>query len=169
MKRNIFLLLLPLFIAATSFAQNSILAGKILDEKNNPVAGAIIKMQTVAGGGDYEAVSDGDGLYCSPVVPAGAYKITVTTGKKFYRADQLSLRSMEKLDRYYDFKLKENKAEVSAHSDDPFMKAKLGRIQKQKHRFDYPADGYRLNEGIPQQTFYRAGHKEEENKHKGAR
>lgn len=58
---------LLLVCSSFSFAQNTILAGKVVDENNKPLPGAIIAVS-----GKHEktqAVSDADGLYYTKLLP----------------------------------------------------------------------------------------------------
>lgn len=68
-KKTLLLLHLSFFIACVTFAQTGKLAGKVLNAKNEPLAGVTIKITGSAGG----ATTD----------QSGQYTITLTAGKKY--------------------------------------------------------------------------------------
>lgn len=71
MKR--FLTLSFLLCSFYGFAQNAILTGRILDETNLPLAGAVIELENITA-----TVSDHDGYYSLTGLPAGQQKVMVS-------------------------------------------------------------------------------------------
>jgi len=132
-----FTITLSVFAGNISYAQNSILAGKIVDEKNKPIPGAIISVhrqeQLLQ-----ELKSDADGLYCSKLLDTGTYDLDIITTKHL-KAEKIALDATSGSKKYYIIKLSGNKIVIDKTDEDPALKVKLGKIQKDKHN---QIDGY---------------------------
>jgi hypothetical protein len=76
-----------IFAGCPSFAQERLLMGKMVDENNKPIAGAIIKVGK--GSGAVETRSDIDGLYYTTLLPSGTYHIAVECNGKFLKAKKI--------------------------------------------------------------------------------
>ncbi len=70
-------------ISHSAYAQNSILAGKITDEYNQPVCGASIKV--IKDRKQIETRSDKDGLYYTPLLSSGYYYVGIYTKQRHYK------------------------------------------------------------------------------------
>jgi hypothetical protein len=138
MKKSMFFVLSFLFAANISVAQNSILAGKIVDENNKPVGGAMVQMQQEKTDEIYKTVSDGDGLYYSPLVPIGIYKVSVLEREKWYKAKKITLDETDRLTKFYQLRLKGDDAVVTMLDHDPFMRAALYKVINNGPRIDVP-------------------------------
>jgi hypothetical protein len=140
MKKSIFFILPLLFAANISLAQNSILAGKIVDENNKPVGGALVQIRLDKTGEEFKMVSDNDGLYYSPLVPKGTYKASILENEKRYKAKDLYLEETDRLTKYYQIRLSGKNAEVSILEHNPFMQAALYKVMKDGPRIDKPGE-----------------------------
>jgi hypothetical protein len=105
-------------------AQNSILAGKVVDVNNKPVKGAVIKA-----GNDAKAVSDADGLFYTKLLPAGTYNVDVAIKGKHYQTT-LELKDATVKKVYYYLWVNGNKLNAAATEQDPFVTANLNRLEK---------------------------------------
>jgi len=121
-----------------SLAQNSILAGKIVDENNKPIPGAIIKICN-GDGLVQELKADADGLYTSKLLKTGAYKLAVDAGKKHRELDNFSLDPKAGSERYYIIKVAGGKLSAEMVPEDPSIKVKLAKIREDKYN-EVPGD-----------------------------
>ena len=119
-----------ILLANVSRAQNSILAGKILDENKNPIPDAIVSVSGKSPKIDKEVRSDLNGLYNISPLPAGEYKVTIVDKKGKHVVKKLAL---DEAGDYHNFILEGKKVAVFRTKEDPFLKPKLmGVLQKQK-------------------------------------
>ena len=121
-----------------SFAQNSVLAGKIVDENGKPVSGAIIKMTgdgVVLG----EAKSDSDGLYCSRLLPCGRLPVSVFLNGKMAGKKWVVLNEKTGSKEFFIIKVMPKKIIINKVDNDPALAVKLSRIEEQQKMMDYPA------------------------------
>jgi hypothetical protein len=123
MKQLMVLLILGI-TCRTSYAQNSILAGKVIDINNKPVKGAVIKA-----GKDIQATSDDDGLFYTKLLPAGTYNVDVAIKGKHYKTTlELKDASVKKV--YYYLWVNGNRLNAATTEQDPFVAANLNRLEK---------------------------------------
>jgi hypothetical protein len=132
MKRLTLFLLSLLLLADVSFAQNSMLAGKLVGEDNMPIAGAKIEMKR--GYKVAETKSDDDGLFYSKLLPVGYYHIRVVAGGKYMRAKTVYLPDETKKKSYFYLRVVGDKVIVVVDAEDPFLKAKLTKLEKEDQR-----------------------------------
>ena len=121
--------LLFMFYSAANicYAQNSILAGKIVDEDNNPVAGAIIKISSKAVS-PVEARSDSDGIYCSKAVAVGHYHMAVFVNGQCRGLKKITLDESSGAKKFYLIRMSGGNIEVSPEAEDPAMAVKLNKM-----------------------------------------
>ena len=119
----IFLVVL-FFLKDTCYAQNSIFAGKIVDQNNRPVPGAVIKVSRPEMP-PIEAVSDSDGLYCTRQIADGNYYLDVFTEGKYRGENELSIDTSIGSRKFFLIKVHSKKFAVSAVDKDTAMEAKL--------------------------------------------
>ncbi len=141
MKKLLFFLSALLFTVSASFAQNSIMAGRIVDDNNAPINGAEIRVSR--GGQVMAAHSDEDGLFYTQLLPVGNYHMDVIIGKTFLKTKMVYLGDNTKKRSYYYLKVTDNKLRITVDGQDPFLKSKLSKIEK---------DDYNIIDGI--ETFY---------------
>lgn len=115
-----------------SFAQNSILAGKIVNENNEPMAGAEIKLSRVHEEA-LELKADEDGLYCSNLVEQGAYKLAVYKEGKYLNAGKIVLNEKSGSQLFYIVKVSDRKVTIDEINEDPSIKVKLAKIRDGRH------------------------------------
>ncbi len=110
-----------------SYAQNSILAGKIVDENNKPIHAVricVIRDHHII----QEIPADTDGLYCSKPLEAGTYRIDVVSGEGAFRSKNLSLDTTAGSSSFYVIKIADNKIVIDKTNEDPSLKVKLSKI-----------------------------------------
>ena len=74
MNKKIYIALIFIFAVTTSFAQNSLLKGQVIDDKTKePLAGAYVHFDDRKGG----AITDAFGQYSIPKIQAGSYEVKV--------------------------------------------------------------------------------------------
>lgn len=133
-KKLLFALLLA---SKASFAQNSILAGKITDENNRPIAGALIQVthdRVVS-----EARSDGDGLYYTGLMPDGMYRVDVHVDGKWYKGRKVYLEQpVSYRHKYYDLRIVNERLAITVDDGDPFLASQLRRIETEQKDIDIP-------------------------------
>jgi len=129
-----------------SYAQNSILAGKIVDENNKPLPGAVIRLskqnQLVQ-----EIRADGDGLYYSKLLDEGSYHVDIYTDGKYLKAKKLFIGTTSESKKYYIIKVSQDKVVIDKVDEDPSVKVKLGKLDDQDPRH------YVIFDGRPTFTF----------------
>lgn len=108
-------------------AQAVMMMGRIVDEQNKPIPGAIIKIGKDGSGMDI--VTDENGLYNSTLIPSGAYRIDISANNQYYRAKKVYVAPAKEIKRYYNFKLKEGKVIVNIDERNPFLTARLDKIR----------------------------------------
>jgi hypothetical protein len=133
-KFGLYILLFILFAANNSFAQNTLLAGKIVDENNKPVADAAIEV--VAGKKTMKTTADKDGLYYTQLLPAGRYQVRIYANGQNYKTNEIRVAVPGKAERFYNFKLTGNKAIPDIDERDPFMAVAFNKIEANKGFYD---------------------------------
>ncbi len=128
-----FLLVLSL-ACHISYAQNSIFAGKIVDENNKPVPGAIIKISSKTTS-PVEAKSDSDGLYCTKPIATGHYHLAVFLNSECRGLKNVVLDEASGSKKFFLIKMGGGSIDVSAVDKDPAMAVKLDRINS-RHDMD---------------------------------
>lgn len=143
MKIQFGLALAPFILFANvSCAQNSILAGKILDENKNPVPGAVV---TVAGKShklSKEATTDINGLYNISPLPDGKYNVSIVAKNGTYDVKKLELRGVGD---YHNFVVGGKRVEVIRTKEDPFLKPKLNALRERQKKVDMPVGAHRIH------------------------
>lgn len=125
--RGLLILAFLLVCSSGARAQAVMMMGRIVDELNKPVPGAIIKIGKDGGGMDI--VTDENGLYNSTLIPAGAYRIDISANNQYYRAKKVYVAPAAEIKRYYNFKLKDGKVIVNIDERNPFLTARLNKIR----------------------------------------
>jgi hypothetical protein len=138
---------LPLFFALLtacniSYAQNSIFAGKIVDENNNPVANAVIKISS-KDVSPVEAKTDTDGLYCTKPLATGHYHLAVFLNSECRGLKKVTLDEISGSKKFFLIKMRGGNIDVSAVDKDPAMAVKLEKINA-----DHSVDGGNGRTGI---------------------
>jgi hypothetical protein len=147
-------LLLILLISAgnTSFARQSLLMGKIVDENNKPIHGAIIKVTKARK--TIEVRSDNDGLYYTQLLATDSYRIGVHANGKYLKAKKIYFIADEPK-KYYILRLKENKLEVEVTDKNVFMDTQISKIEANQNLHDMPKDGWRIKkDGSIDRVYY---------------
>jgi len=129
-------LFILLFAANVSFAQNAILAGRIVDTSDKPVAGAVIKV--VMGKKIIETTADKDGLYYTKPFPAGTYAVRIYANSKSYKVHEIPVVPWDKAKKFYNFQLVGNKVVTEIDEQDPFMAVAFNKVETNQHRYDFP-------------------------------
>ena len=128
-----FTIILSMLTGNISYAQNSILAGKIVDENNKPISGVVIAVSKQ----DHllqELKSDADGLYCSKLLDAGTYDLSITlTGNRLF-TKEITLDAASGSKKYYIIKISGNKIVIDKTDEDPALKVKLSKIKNRGYR-----------------------------------
>lgn len=135
------LLMIPallMFAITTVFAQKSIIAGKVLDEHQQAIPGARIRvMQSTNFVTEVQA--DKDGLYYTQLLPQGGYNFIVQADSKIAKVNRVYVKTSDHVKRYYNLTVKGEKLAVEVTERDPFMDTKLSNIAKDdRNRFDLP-------------------------------
>ena len=117
-----------------SLAQRTVLMGKLVDAHDAPVKQA--ELIVIKDDRDYKAVITKDGLYYTDSVYDGDYKVYVFVDKVTYEA-KFKLIPPGKKPTFYNFKLANNKVEVSMVESDPFMEKELLRVKKEQAVYNY--------------------------------
>lgn len=132
MRLPVFYGLLFIFLLSGYFseAQNSILAGKIVDENNNPLPGAILKLTHL--GRTIAVTADEDGLYYSPLLEAGNYRIDISARDRQYKAPKVYLEATEKNTKYYNYTITKYHVIARVEDRDPFMETELSKVEADK-------------------------------------
>jgi hypothetical protein len=131
MSRVILLSLFSFLLADVSFAQKSMMAGKIVSEDGMPIAGAKIEMKR--GHKVTTTKSDNDGLFYSQLLPVGYYHIRVVAGGKYMRAKTVYLPDETKKKDYFYLRVVGGKVVVAMDAENPFLKAHLTGIENDKY------------------------------------
>lgn len=129
------LLFVLLFASKLSVAQNSILAGKITDENNAPIPGALI--QVTQGKIVSDARSDGDGLYYTQLLPDGNYRVDVSIDGKWYKGRKVYLEAPVHGRRYYDLHLTSGRLVISVDDGDPFLATHIRKVEAEQPGVDF--------------------------------
>jgi hypothetical protein len=114
-----------------SFAQNSILAGKIVDENNQPLAGAVITATSKAVAA--RATADADGLFYTKLIPPGSYNLAVNVHNRKLRAGKIDIASNAKEHQYYLLTVSGKKIAAKSDTRDPFIAVKVSKIEANKN------------------------------------
>jgi hypothetical protein len=132
MKKLLLCVFSVLFTCCISYAQNSILAGKIIDEYNVPIKGAVIKVSRA--GNVTQTSSDEDGLFYTKLLPVGSYHVDVVLGNKYLETKKVYLADGAKKRSYYTLKVVGDVLRITVDGQDPFMRARLGKIENDDKR-----------------------------------
>ena len=131
----LFTIVALMFIGNISYAQNSILAGKIVDENNKPLPGAVIRLskqnQLVQ-----EIRADADGLYYSKLLDEGSYHVDIYSDGKYLKAKKLFIGTTSGNKKYYIIKVSQDKVVIDKVDEDPAPKVKLSKIRDSDPRRD---------------------------------
>ena len=127
-NRSYFFLAILVLFSFQSYAQNGIFAGKIVDEYNRPVPGAVIKvsrhdMQPI------EIVSDSEGVYSTKYVAEGNYYLDVFAGGKYRGETELLIDTTSASKKFFLIKVHSRKFAINALDNDPVMAVKLKKAQ----------------------------------------
>jgi len=129
-----------LLVCATTtvFAQKSIIAGKVMDEHQQAIPGARIRiMQSTNFVTEVQA--DKDGLYYTQLLPQGGYNFIVQADSKIAKVARVYVKTSDHVKRYYNLMMKGEKLGVEVTERDPFMDTKLSNVAKDdRNRFDFP-------------------------------
>ena len=158
MRRFILFLFSVVLLADASFAQKSMMAGKIVSEDGMPIAGAKIEMKR-----GYKVTttkSDDDGLFYSQLLPVGYYHIRVVAGGKYMKAKTLYLPDETKKKSYFYLRVVGDKVVVVMDGESPFLRAKLTKIESEDPREILLIEGtvYSINVKIDSVTGIGTGH-----------
>ena len=134
MKKTAFyiFLIVPFFFANVSHAQNSMFAGKIVDQNNRPVKGAIIKVSR-PDMPPIEAVSDSDGWYRTREVALGDYYLDVFTDGKYRGENQLLIDTASGSRKIFVIKVHSRNFAVTSVEKDPEADVKLRTLPANDH------------------------------------
>ncbi len=112
-----------------SYAQNSIFAGKIVDENDKPIPGAIIRISRER----YlvqELHADGSGLFYSKLLEEARYYIDVTVHDQHFTAKKLFIGSGSMDEKkYYIIRVLEDKVVIDKVDEDPSATAYWGKLE----------------------------------------
>ena len=138
-NRALFFMVLAISVSSNiSFAQNSILAGKIVEENNKPIPGAEIKLIK-----EHSELlnlkADADGLYCSKLMEQGTYRLAIYTDGKYLNSAKIVLDENSGSKFFYIVRVSGKKVRVEKTEEDPSIKVKLAKIRDGKHN-DVPGD-----------------------------
>ncbi|MES2701652.1 MAG: carboxypeptidase-like regulatory domain-containing protein [Bacteroidota bacterium] len=120
--------------AGSSNAQNSILAGKVVDENNRPIRGAVVTVKSKATSVTVE--SDSMGLFNTKLLPGGKYTVSLDRNERHLKAGTVDLRNGNA--RYYLATVKGKRVEMQERDKNLFIETKLAALQARKHFFDLP-------------------------------
>jgi hypothetical protein len=126
--KTLYCLFFVALIANSSFAQNSILAGKIVDENGKPIAGAQIRVRNSHD--KTNARSNEDGLFYTRLLPSANYQLNVVAGGKNLGSKKLYLPPQDKKKVYYTLKVTGDKMLVTVDKQNPFIKAELHKADE---------------------------------------
>ena len=131
----LFTIIALMFTCNISYAQNSILEGKIVDENNKPLPGAVIRLskqnQLVQ-----EIRADADGLYYSKLLDEGSYHVDIYSDGKYLKAKKLFIGTTSGNKKYYIIKVSQDKVVIDKVDEDPAPKVKLSKIRDSDPRRD---------------------------------
>lgn len=125
-------LLLFVLTGTNSSAQKVMMMGQIQNEKNKAVWDADIQL---TGKSIIETcASDKRGLFTSPELEPGKYKVKIKLNGKYYNAGKYSL-SAERPYKYYYFTLTKNgKVKTKVSDENPYMETTLNDVSENGHR-----------------------------------
>jgi hypothetical protein len=129
-----FLLLLS---SSVSFAQNTILAGKITGSNGKPLVGATIRVM----GENEQAVakSNENGLYYSKLLPEGDYNVAAVVNRKVVKAGSpVHLENTGRTRMYYLLQVKQNNLVITTTDKDLFAEAHLAKVKEEQKHLDVP-------------------------------
>ncbi len=133
-------------VTLSGYAQQAVLMGRVVDAGGNPVPGAVIKLY---GEKKATAVADELGLLTSEKVPDGTYRVRVEYDRRKLRCDKITLSSST-TDKYYVFLIdRGKKVSASYSSENPYMQARLSKIERDEERIDMGMRGRHRNYNSP--------------------
>ena len=149
---NGFFLCALVCLCADSYAQNSIFAGKIVDENERAVAGAVVKV--TGNGMTTETRSTVLGLFYTKMIPDGKYKVEVKRNGKYLKGKKIVINEVApgKEKTYYILKLSKKKMKVSETQTDVFRQTALNGAESQPG-VDYPKEFIRIDSSGKIQDF----------------
>jgi hypothetical protein len=114
------------------------MAGKVIDEEDAPVRGALI--QLLRGDAGYETRTDDGGIFYTQWLAAGNYKVGVLADGKYYKMRRLRvLPSDDK--KFYIFSIRGGRLFVTIEGEDAFLKSQMARLLKSDPREDILTPG----------------------------
>ncbi len=122
-------------LSYVSAAQQSLLMGRITDDQDNPVRGAIVHLSyksTV-----FEVRSDDDGMFYTQLLPTGNYHLRAFSGRKDYNAGKIYFVS-DGIKRYYLLKMKDARLNVVVTEKDVFAEVQLNKVNAGSILWDLP-------------------------------
>src|SRR6185436_46238 len=91
LRKTLPFLLLILISPLLSFAQTALIKGKIVDENNQPVQGASVKLEDT----QFNTITDSSGGFEFKDVPVAEYILTVTSGGFFTMSTRVDANGPE--------------------------------------------------------------------------
>ena len=132
------LFLAVLFLVDLASGQEAIFAGRVVDEYENPVAGARVKVSYSWNYLD-EVQTDNDGLYYTKLLPGCVYyHVDVVARGKRAKAGKVYLKAADNTKWYYNLKVIEDKAYVLVTEHSPFMATEFSRVEREQRNIDLP-------------------------------
>ena len=139
MKRYTFFLVLFLFSGSLALAQGSMIAGKLTDEQNDPIAGATIRVSKA--GRAIEATTDNEGLFYTQLLAPDMYRLDVIYKGQIFKAHKIYLAATKRLRKFYYLQIVEDNVRVTVQEEDPFLKSRVGKLHKSLNRDIYDPQG----------------------------
>ncbi len=135
MSRFLLFVLIISALGQTTFAQGFIISGRVVDKDNRPVKKALVQ----AVGAEYMgfATTNDDGLYFTAAVPAGKYEVIVKVDTIPY-ITKMDIAPTDPQKRFYNFRLKDKKAELTKTDKDVFMESAFNKLRSGSDNFPEP-------------------------------
>lgn len=134
MRKQFFILLVLLLGSLTTFGQDAIFAGQIVDEHDKAIQDATIRISKT-GELIQEVTSDRDGLFYSRLLPVGNYRMDVIVGEQFRKAKRVYLADCSRKRSYYHLKVLGDKLRIVVDGQDPLIRARVSRIELRHDHF----------------------------------
>ncbi len=113
-----------LLTGTTAYAQQGLLSGKVVDEHDKPIAGAIVKIMK-QGRLLMETRSGDDGLYYTKLLDQGSYNVDIVADGKYLKAKKVCFNAAPGVKQYYILKALEDKVEVTIVDEEDFNESNL--------------------------------------------
>lgn len=122
-------IIIALFLCNIAVAQKPVMMGKVLNASGKPVAGAELK---ITGRNTYYIVkTDNDGIYNTPHIAPGPYRVIIDADGKYFSAERVKLPTHCAGPEFYNFVLTGDHVELQTdHGKDPAMVARLEQLEK---------------------------------------